>query len=214
MIIKLVRHGESLQNIGRFNPDESGDFEIPLTETGCKQAKNVCGIIDPSFIKTSLVYCSPYRRARETLDEIINNAKISRDDIRIYEDPRLREMDFGYKNVEAQHVHRKRHGWFYYRFEGGESPADCYDRVSVFLENMSRQVARKDRNTVLIISHGLAIRCFIMRYLHLTVEQFDSMKNPNNCDVVTIGKIGTIQNPQFTSRKWAVSGLKLYSTTC
>jgi broad specificity phosphatase PhoE len=210
MIIKLVRHGESVQNIGDFNPEISGNFDIPLTEAGRKQAENVCGIINSDFIKTSLVYCSPHRRTRETLDEIIKKAGISRNDIRIYEDPRLREMDFGYKNVVAQQQQREKHGWFYYRFEGGESPADCYDRVSAFLENLHRQHSRKGRDNVLIISHGLAIRCFIMRFLHLTVEQFDSMKNPNNCDVITIGKIGTIQNPEFSSRKWAVSGIKLY----
>jgi broad specificity phosphatase PhoE len=60
-----------------------------------------------------------------------------------YEDPRLREVEFGYDEVEGQHERRKKHGWFYYRFYGGESPADCFDRTSSFLESMMRQVTRK-----------------------------------------------------------------------
>ena len=67
MQIKLVRHGESVQNIGRLNPGISGDFDNHPTDAGCKQAENVSNIIDPGFIKTSLVYCSPYRRARKPL---------------------------------------------------------------------------------------------------------------------------------------------------
>ena len=31
---------------------------------------------------------------------------------------------------EAQTELRRTHGWFYYRFHGGESPADCFDRTS------------------------------------------------------------------------------------
>ena len=210
MIIKLVRHGEALHNVDECCPQETGDFNIPLTEKGRRQAIDVSNIIDFDFIKSSLVFCSPYMRARQTLDEIIKSSGLTRNNIRIYEDPRLRETDFGYKDVAAQQELRKIHGWFYYRFEGGESPADCFDRISGFLENMYRQVTRKEWDNVLIITHGLAIRCFVMRYLHLTVEQFDSMKNPGNCDVITIGEIDTIQDPDFTSRKWAAKGFKLY----
>jgi hypothetical protein len=39
-----------------------------------------------------------------------------------------REVDHGYEDLQAQEAKRERHGWFYYRFNGGESPADCYDR--------------------------------------------------------------------------------------
>ena len=39
----------------------------------------------------------------------------------------------------------------------------------------------------LVVTHGLTIRCFVMRFLHLRVEDFDRIDNPDNCDVVTLG---------------------------
>jgi broad specificity phosphatase PhoE len=211
MLIKLVRHAEAEHNIGDINPQIFGDYEIELTDLGREQAKEVGKIIAPDFIKKSLIYCSPYKRAGETLDGILTEADVDKSSLRIYEDPRLRELDHGYGNVESQQQHRKVHGWFYYRYEGGESPADCYDRTSMFLESMMRQVSRKRCKSVLIVTHGLSIRCFVMRFLHLTVEQFDEIINPANCDIITIGRINMIQKPQFKSHSWAVSGLKRYN---
>ena len=65
------------------------------------------------------------------------------------------------------------------------------------------------RRRALVVTHGLTIRCFVMRFLHLAVEQFDSMANPGNCDVVTLGPKGEIEQPLFTSGQWAVGGLRL-----
>ena len=108
--------------------------------------------------------------------------------MRVYEDPRLREVEHGYTDVRAQEALRRTHGWFYYRFEGGESPADCYDRTAGFLESMMRQKDRKKASQVLIVTHGLTVRCFAMRFLHLRVEDFDRMLNPANCDIITMAR--------------------------
>jgi broad specificity phosphatase PhoE len=120
---------------------------------------------------------------------------------------RGQEQEHGYEPTEPQEELRKTHGWFYYRFRGGESPADCYDRTSSFLESMMRQVERRSADNVLIVTHGLTIRCFVMRFLHLTVEEFDEMANPANCAVVTIAHRDTLSDVLFTSGDWAVSGL-------
>jgi broad specificity phosphatase PhoE len=74
-----------------------------------------------------------------------------------------------------------------------------------------RQMERKKKDKALIISHGLTIRIFVMRFFHLTVEQFDMMRNPHNCDVITIGPKADMKNPQFTSGRWGVTGLRLVS---
>ena len=129
--------------------------------------------------------------------------------MRVYEDPRLREVEHGYDEVAAQEDLRKVHGWFYYRFRGGESPADCYDRTSNFLESMMRQAERKDTDHVLIVTHGLTIRCFVMRFLHLTVEQFDALANPPNCAIVTVAARTALASPQFSSGHWGVEGLAI-----
>jgi broad specificity phosphatase PhoE len=121
----------------------------------------------------------------------------------------LREVEHGYDDVAAQEELRKRHGWFYYRFKGGESPADCYDRTSNFLESMMRQAERKSATKVLIVTHGLLIRCFVMRFLHLSVEEFDSLANPSNCDLITLTDKTRLENPLFTSGWWGVTGLRV-----
>jgi len=212
LAIKLVRHAESEANTGRVLTHEFGDHAIPLSERGWEQAREVGRKLGAAFIDGALVYSSPYRRTRETLSAIYEGCGVPADHRRgLYEDPRLREVEHGYEPAEDQEELRKKHGWFYYRFRGGESPADCYDRTSSFLESMMRQIERKNASRILIVTHGLTIRCFVMRFLHLSVEQFDSLANPANCDVVTLADRSELEEPLFVSGRWGVSGLRLRS---
>ncbi len=211
LTIKLVRHGESDANIGKVSSRDVGDHMIPLSERGREQARDAGTRLGRDFVEGALVYRSPYRRTRETLDGILEGASVDAANVRVYEDPRLREVEHGYDEVTAQEELRNLHGWFYYRFRGGESPADCYDRTSNFLESMMRQVERKKIDRVLIVTHGLTIRCFIMRFLHLSVEQFDSLANPKNCAVVTLGERTTLTHCQFSSGTWGCEGITLRS---
>lgn len=212
MIIKLVRHGESEANTGNHIPHDQGDFCVNLTPHGIGQAKNAAKDIGRAFLTEALIYCSPYWRTRQTLDALLSG--LDQPPSRIYEDPRLREVERGYINDTSQYPLRKIHGWFYYRHQGGESPADCYDRTSNFLESMMRNRERKHVEKILIVSHGMTIRCFVMRFLHLTVEQFENIRNPDNGSVVTIGPLAEIENPIYKTKKWGVTGLKLRSDQC
>jgi broad specificity phosphatase PhoE len=210
LTIKLVRHGESEANVGRVSSLDVGDHHIPLSELGVKQAIEAGRTIGREFLDNALVYRSPYQRTRQTLEGILEGAGVAKDaSLRIYEDPRLREVEHGYEEVAAQEELRKVHGWFYYRFRGGESPADCYDRTSNFLESMMRQAERKKADRVLIVTHGLTIRCFVMRFLHLSVEEFDALGNPKNCAIVTIAEKDKLASCQFTSGAWGVEGLSM-----
>lgn len=210
LVIKLVRHGESEANVGRVVTHEVGDHAIPLSERGWAQAREVGRALGADFIDGALVYSSPYLRTRQTLIAIYEGCGVPEGHRRrLYEDPRLREVEHGYEPAEAQEELRRRHGWFYYRFRGGESPADCYDRTSSFLESMMRQIERKQATRVLIVTHGLTIRCFVMRFLHLSVEEFDGLANPANGDVVTLADACELEAPEFVSGRWGVTGLRL-----
>jgi broad specificity phosphatase PhoE len=213
LMMKLVRHGESEANTGRVLTHEVGDFAIPLSERGKEQARIIGREIGKAFVEGALVYSSPYRRTRETLAGIYQGCGVIAPEPRrgLYEDPRLREVEHGYESAAGQEELRRTHGWFYYRFRGGESPADCYDRTSSFLESMMRQVERKQAERVLIVTHGLTIRCFVMRFLHLSVEQFDVLANPPNCSVITIAEQDQLEDVQFSSGRWGVTGLALRS---
>jgi broad specificity phosphatase PhoE len=210
LTIKLVRHGESEANVGQVDVRLVGDHSVGLTEQGKAQARTAGAAVGAEFLKGALVYRSPYRRTRETLECLLAGSGLAANGRpRAYEDPRLREVEHGYHDVAEQEPLRRVHGWFYYRFQGGESPADCFDRTSGFLESLMRQVERKRAERALVVTHGLTVRCFVMRFLHLTVEEFESLANPRNCDVVTLGRPSECPDPLFVRGQWAVSGLTL-----
>src|SRR5688572_28680432 len=116
MLLKLVRHGESLANLGSVNPAETGDHGVGLTPLGAEQARRAGQLLGTDFMVQALVYCSPYRRTRETLAGLFEGAGIEVAKVRVYEDPRLREVEAGYASWAAQQPARSIHGWFYYRF--------------------------------------------------------------------------------------------------
>jgi len=161
-------------------------------------------------VKKSLIYTSPLLRAKQTLNAILEGAEIKPKTVIIREDPRLREVEHGYFDIPAQKAMINTHGHFYYRYQGGESAADCYDRVSGFLESFVRSLRKTKSQQAVIVTHGLALRVFVMRFLHLTVEEFDQITNPHNCDIVTITDWKKIKNPMFTSGRWGVEGLNKY----
>lgn len=209
MIIKLVRHGQSMSNTGEVRSHEVGDHTVALTQRGHEQAREAGRRIGPAFLDGALAYCSPFRRARQTMAEVIAGAGVDAASVRVFEDPRLREVDHGYVDADTQQDLRRTHGWFYYRYNGGESPADCYDRTCTFLESMMRQAARKGAERVLVVTHSLTIRCFVMRFLHLSVEDFDRMAGLENGAVVTLAPRSQLDQPVFTSGRWGVVDLPL-----
>ena len=213
MIIKLVRHGESQANVADSAQSPVADHLVSLTPRGFDQAKEVGRKLGSSYLKESLIYTSPFLRAQQTLIAILEGAGVNPEEIRVREDPRLREVDHGYFDVPAQHSMIETYGHFYYRYQGGESAADCYDRVSGFLESFVRSIQKTHSKQALLVTHGLALRVFVMRFLYLRVEQFDQIANPHNADIITLAPWETLQAPQFTSGRWGVEGLRSYSQT-
>ena len=211
MIIKLVRHGESRANVDDAAPAAGADHLISLTPRGIAQAREAGRTLGKSYLTASLIYTSPFRRARQTMASILEGAGLSPDQVSVWEDPRLREVDHGYFDVAGQHDLVEKYGHFYYRYRGGESAADCFDRVSGFLDTFVRSIKSRRSKQALLVTHGLALRVFVMRFLHLTVEQFDKIANPHNADIVTLAPRETIQAPQFVSGRWGVEGLRKYT---
>jgi hypothetical protein len=42
------------------------------------------------------------------------------------------------------------------------------------------------------------------------VEQFDTIANPHNCDIITVAPKEMLRAPQFTTLRWGVEGLRSY----
>ncbi|MEU0652246.1 histidine phosphatase family protein [Streptomyces albogriseolus] len=183
--IVLVRHGESTGNVDDTVYERVPDHALGLTERGRKQAEATGERLRGLFGQERVsVYVSPYRRTLETL----NAFHLDPDLIRVREEPRLREQDWGNwqdrEDVRLQKAYRDAYGHFFYRFAQGESGADVYDRVGGFLESLFRSFEDPDHpRNVLIVTHGLAMRLFCMRWFHWTVAEFESLSNPGNAEV-------------------------------
>ncbi|KAJ9557415.1 hypothetical protein OSB04_012029 [Centaurea solstitialis] len=198
--IILVRHGESEGNIDGSAYATTPDCKIPLTPKGISQA-NQAGARIRRIVSESgtnhnwkvCFYVSPYQRSRSSLREI-GRSFPKNNVIGIKEECRIREQDFGnFQITERMKVikeTRERFGRFFYRFPEGESAADVYDRVSSFLESLWRDIDMNRLNhepsndlNLVIVSHGLASRVFLMKWFKWTVEQFEHLNNLNNGEV-------------------------------
>jgi broad specificity phosphatase PhoE len=196
--IILIRHGESHGNVDNSIYKTIPDWKIELTAKGKKQAKEAAkNILKIDDSQSYQFYVSPWIRTRQTasiiIDELKKQSKVF-PQISYQEDPRLREQEWG--NYQEDHLvskiekERKNHSKFFYRIPYGESGADVYDRISTFLETMHRDFEKKDfPDNVVIVSHGLTILTFLMRWLHWSPEEFDNLKTPQNCQVIRLSRI-------------------------
>ena len=41
---------------------------------------------------------------------------------------------------------------------------------------------------MLIVTHGMTLRLFLMRWFHWSVEEFEALRNPGNCQIVVMQK--------------------------
>mmetsp|Transcript_13747 Transcript_13747/g.22694 ORF Transcript_13747/g.22694 Transcript_13747/m.22694 type:complete len:396 (+) Transcript_13747:185-1372(+) len=191
-VIYLVRHGQSEANLDYSILEKKADHRIELTDSGRQQALDVGHTLRERIGDQPIMfYVSPYLRAVQTYEGIIT--QFDNDKCRLFLEPRLREQDFGNfqdpREMARAKLERKAHSNFYFRFPNGESGADVYDRVSTLLETLFRDFNKPGfPSVVVIVSHGLLMRLFLMRWYHWTVEFFESTENPGNCDLYLMSR--------------------------
>jgi broad specificity phosphatase PhoE len=205
--IILIRHGESMANVDRSLHGVTPDHRIELTAKGHKQAMRAGSSLYDELVRPSgdvkpgspaldiRFYTSPYSRTRQTFQGILEGLKQREPGLQYtnYEDPRLREQEFGnfrppgsYDDIE---VERDNFGTFFYRIPGGESGADVFDRLSGAMDTMHRDFQKPDfPENMIVVSHGLTIRLFLMRWFHWTVEEFEMLRNPRNCEFYVLDR--------------------------
>ena len=199
--IILIRHGESQANVDRMLHAHTPDHRFALTEKGVQQAHEAGVKLyrelhkSPSGSVRIQFYLSPYVRTRQTYQGIMESMKeLGVTDVLAYEDPRLREQEFGNYRHPDEHavldLERDEFGTFFYRVPGGESGADVFDRLSGAMDTMHRDFVKEDfPENMIVVSHGLTIRLFLMRWFHWTVEQFEKLRNPTNCQHYVLEKM-------------------------
>ena len=181
-MIILIRHAQSEGNKNREIHQMIPDHRVKLTEEGKRQAEEA-GRRLRSMLKPDdniQFFTSPYRRTRETTEGILSSLTASdaehgpspfpRNTIKVFEEPRLREQDFGNfqpcsDEMERMWQERADYGHFFYRIPNGESAADAYDRVSGFNESLWRNFSEPDFPSVcVLVTHGLMSRVFLMKW--------------------------------------------------
>ncbi|KAK4166089.1 putative phosphoglycerate mutase [Cladorrhinum sp. PSN259] len=197
-LIILIRHAQSEGNKNRDIHQTIPDHRVKLTQEGWQQAyeagRRLRSLLRPD--DTLQFFTSPYRRTRETTEGILTtltseepeSSPFKRENIKVYEEPRLREQDFGNfqpcsAEMERMWQERADYGHFFYRIPNGESAADAYDRVSGFNESLWRQFGEDDFPSVcVLVTHGLMSRVFLMKWYHFSVEYFEDLRNVNHCE--------------------------------
>ncbi|XP_043726226.1 phosphoglycerate mutase-like protein AT74H [Telopea speciosissima] len=202
--IILVRHGQSEGNVDETAYTRVPDPKISLTEKGLKDAEE-CGqrirkIIEGDGVDDWKVYfyVSPYKRSLDTLRSLGTAFEPSRI-AGVREEPRLREQDFGNfqdrEKMRLEKAYRVLYGRFFYRFPNGESAADVYDRITGFRETLRADIdigrfqppgQRNPNMNLVIVSHGLTLRVFLMRWYKWTVEQFEGLTNFSNGGMIVM----------------------------
>ncbi len=186
--IILIRHGESQGNVDKQHYEEIPDYALNLTPRGVEQAleagKKIKAIIGDEKVS---VYISPFFRTRQTFANI--RKSIEENITRAIEDPRIREQEWGHQRSvnENEEIKKERdkYSTFYFRIPDGESGADVYDRMSTFMETLHRDFRKDDfPENALLVTHGMTLRLFLMKWFHWTVEEFERIRNPKNCQIV------------------------------
>lgn len=205
--IFLLRHGESEGNVNREIYKTIPDHAIPLSETGRVQARGSAHQF-LAYLKESQkgsigrirhlsVWTSPYLRTRQTTSEFMSVAKAGFTAYDIQENVMLCEQQFGLFDgipeeelpvkFPEEHKHYKKcedfEGRFWARMPLGESRFDVAVRIHQMFGTLQRDAKDQERNNLLIVSHGVALRAFVMQWLRLPFEWLDSEPNPKNCSV-------------------------------
>jgi len=216
--IILLRHGESQGNVEENTYAGMPDHQVPLTVRGRCQAREAGRRIrqlveEATGSQDFKMYfmASPYIRSMQTC-EIILGAFEEQQVAGVKQAVQLREQDFGNfqdpERILLDKEDRVKFGRFWYRFPNGESGADVYDRLTIFEDHMSRDMmmGRFRGMNLVLVTHGLTLRVWLMRWFHWTVDEFLEVYNPRNAECVVLEKlpwedIVTLQNTRYVHVK-------------
>lgn len=146
--IYLMRHGETLFNVMNLN---QGQCDSPLTENGIRQALAARTWYQQHDVHFDAVYCSTAERAMDTAELVTQRTdECCRKG--------LKEIFLGtWEATSNDHNPAYPYGDYFVKY-GGESLEQCTQRIY----NAVKQIADEENgSTVLIVSHGMAIRRFM-----------------------------------------------------
>ena len=180
--IYVVRHCQALGNLsGRFQ----GQIDHDITDNGAEQLKFLAERFENVHIDSA--YSSPLIRAHKTAAAVADRKGLPIKDVAglmelnvgalenvLYEDFKTVHIDLYNKWVNAPHE---------FEAPNGEKMQELYDRIWRSLEEIA---AENEGKTVLVASHGCAIRNMLARVLHNDIKTLKDIKIPFNTGVTKL----------------------------
>jgi alpha-ribazole phosphatase len=172
----LVRHGETAGNAQQWY---QGSTDVPLNETGLAQAACLSRFFQD--IPFSAIYSSTLMRARKTAEIVAEPHHMP---VQSFDE--LKEINFGvWEGHTYNEITEKWPGEieaFYAsegtaRAHGGESFMDVEERATKKVKELLAH--HEDGDTVLIVSHGAAIRCLLFGLLGLSMGRIWAFQQYN-----------------------------------
>lgn len=191
MELYVVRHGQTDWN------DKGiicGRTDVPLNRVGEMQAKRLAERLEKEGAKIDLIIASPLLRARQTAEAVADRLNIP-----LETDGRLIEQNFGvYEGAADDTVEFQinRHH-FAIRYPDGESMMQMAHRIYGFLDALK---ARKDKRSVMLVSHGSACRILNTYFEDINNEAFYQWKMENTeCRRYTLADAGETPDAPYPS---------------
>lgn len=219
----IVRHGQSAGNVARDKASAAGlaeielptrDVDVPLSDLGIEQAQALGSWFAalPQAERPEAVISSPYVRAQQTAQAVIDAGGVTADFKELIRDERLREKEFGILDRLTRHGIKQRHpeqaalrsevGKFYHRPPGGESWCDVILRLRSALDTISIHYEGKN---VVLVAHQVVVLC--MRYLienmdEETVLTIDAQGDVANCGITEYAAVGKGNGVQLKLQRY------------
>jgi len=167
MNLYVVRHGQTIWNVER---KVQGISDIPLTEKGIKEAKQLQDLV--KTLNIDIVISSPLIRAKKTAEILVDSS------LPINIDDRIKERDWGMNEGALIDEVDKWDCWdviLNTKVQNIESLQDFMYRVSEFIEDI--KIRHKDKN-VLIVTHSA-----VSRVIHYILEQIPEDSNLSRINI-------------------------------
>jgi broad specificity phosphatase PhoE len=164
MDLFLIRHGQSLANAaGKLIADEHDG----LSALGISQSQQLAKTLEEMEHKPTLIFSSPWARARQTAEYIYSNS------IEIQYDERLAETNPGRFGTWLESDFNKQYPDFNKyisnRYDEGESHLDMANRVCNWVDEEVLARALSD-GLVSVVAHGGPISIILQYLLGIPIE--------------------------------------------
>jgi probable phosphoglycerate mutase len=178
----LWRHGRTAWNAARR---AQGQLDVPLDEVGVEQARGTAARL--ASLRPAAIVSSDLSRAQATAAELAQLTGLA-----VSLDADLREINIGaWQGLSLEECaerfpeeHRRWRAGEDVRRGGGETYAENAARVAGAIGRAVEALGQ--RETAVLVSHGVAIRVGTCRFLDIPAERWRSFGGLSNCSWVVL----------------------------